>query len=131
MKFAQLVRLVPVVLSLAIPSFAQITGDLIINVTDRSGAIISGADISVKSAAQGSTRSLKSDAQGIARFSLLNIGDYEVRIEAPGFAVTNTRALINTGAVRELKAVLEVSATRQEVQVEESTIVIATTNSQM
>ena len=131
MKFAQLVRLVPVVLSLAIPSFAQITGDLIINVTDPSGAIISGADISVKSAAQGSTRSLKSDAQGIARFSLLNIGDYEVRIEAPGFAVTNTRALINTGAVRELKAVLEVSATRQEVQVEESTIVIATTNSQM
>ncbi len=131
MQFHSLARTVLVLSSLAFPAMAQITGDLVIRVTDPSDAIVSGANVTVKSLAQGSTRSLQSDAQGIARFSLLNIGDYEIRVEAAGFATTTTRALVNSGAVREVKTVLEVSATRQEIVVEESTVAIATTNSQM
>jgi len=126
-----LARLVLLVSASSVPAIAQITGDLVINVIDPSNAVVSGANVTLKSLAQGSTRNLKSDDQGIARFSLLNIGDYEIRVEAAGFASVTTRAVINSGVVRELKTVLEVSATRQEVVVEETSVVISTTNSQM
>ncbi len=106
---------------LALPAMAQITGDVSVRVTDQSDAAVPGAKITVKSLAQGSIRSLVSDANGVARFNLLNIGDYEIRVEFTGFASTTTRSVVNSGAVRELKMVLEVSATTQEVVVEEST----------
>ncbi len=116
---------------LAFPALAQITGDLVLNVTDPSGASVTNATVTVKSVSQGSTRTLQTDAQGVARFSLLNIGDYEIRVEAAGFASATTRTVVNAGAVRELKTALEISATRQEVVIEEASVVIATTNSQM
>ena len=131
MKTQLLARAVLIASAITFPVIAQITGDIVINVTDPSNAVVAGANVTLKSVAQGSIRSLKSDAQGIARFSLLNIGDYEVRIEAAGFASVTTRAVINSGAVRELKTVLEISSTRQEVVVEETSVVISTTNSQM
>lgn len=110
---------------------AQITGDLVIRVTDPTDAVISGAKVSVKSVAQGSNRDLVTDSQGFARFSLLNIGEYIVRVESQGFSIVTTKATVNTGQVRELKTVLEVSSTRQEVVVEESVVSINTTNAQM
>ena len=117
-----LARLVLLASAISVPVIAQITGDLVINVTDTSNAVVSGANVTLKSLAQGSTRNLKSDDQGIARFSLLNIGDYEIRVEAAGIASVTTRAVINSGVVRELKTVLEVPATRQEVVVEETSM---------
>lgn len=131
MKTQLLARAVLLASAITFPAIAQITGDIVINVTDPSNAVVAGAKVNLKSVAQGSTRSLQTDAQGVARFSLLNIGDYEVRIEAPGFASVTTSAVVNAGAVNELKTVLEISATRQEVVVESSPVAISTSNSQM
>jgi len=117
-----LARLVLLASAISVPAIAQITGDIVINVTDPSNAVVAGANVTLKSVAQGSIRSLKSDAQGVARFSLLNIGDYEIRVESAGFATVTTRTVINSGSVRELKTVLEVSSTRQEVVVEEASM---------
>jgi len=114
-----------------LPLSAQITGDLVIRVTDPTDAVIPGAKVSVKSVAQGSVRDLVTDSQGFARFSLLNIGEYEIRIESQGFSIVSTKATVNTGQIREIKTVLEVSSTRQEVVVEESVLAINTTNAQM
>ncbi len=114
-----------------VPLSAQITGDLLIRVTDPTDAVITGAKVSVKSASQGSVRNLVTDSQGFARFSLLNIGEYEVRVESQGFSIVSTKTTVNTGQIRELKTVLEVSSTRQEVVVEEAAIAINTTNAQL
>ena len=114
-----------------LPLSAQITGDLVIRVTDPTDAVIPGAKVSVKSVAQGSVRDLVTDSQGFARFSLLNIGEYEIRVESQGFSIVSTRATVNTGQIREIKTVLEVSSTRQEVVVEASVLAINTTNAQM
>lgn len=124
-------RLVLAFFALLLPGMAQITGDLVIRVTDPTDAVIAGANVTLKSVAQGSTRKLITDSQGFARFALLNIGDYEIKIESPGFAITTTRSTVSTGQVREMKVALEVSATRQEVVVEESAITINTSNSQL
>src|SRR5688572_6752804 len=97
-----LARAVMLASAISFPVIAQITGDLVINVADPCNAIGSGANVTLKSVGQGSSRTLKSDAQGIARFSLLNIGAYEVRIEAIGFAGATTRVVVNAGAVRAL-----------------------------
>jgi len=117
--------------SLSLPAIAQITGDLIVTVIDSSQSIVSNANVTLRSLSQGAARNLKSDSHGTARFSLLTIGDYEVRVEATGFSPSTGRAVVNAGAVRELKTVLEVSATRQEISVEDISIAISTTNSQL
>lgn len=124
-------RLLLAALCCLLPASAQITGDLVVRVADSSDAVITGAKVTVKNTAQGSVREQTTDTQGFARFTLLNIGEYEIKIEATGFSITTTRSVVNTGQVRELKAVLEVSATRQEVVVEDSAIAINTSNAQL
>ena len=117
--------------SLAVPSLAQITGELVIHVSDSSDAAIVGAQVSLRSSTQGYIRNAVTDASGAARFSLLAIGDYSVRVESAGFSRLVTTALVNSGATRELKVNLEISATRSEVVVEESVLTISTAAAQM
>lgn len=131
MKIQQPARLVLGAFAFLLPAMAQITGDLIIRVTDPSDAAIVGASVSLKSVAQGSVRELSTDQQGVARFTLLNIGEYEVKVGSQGFATATTKTVVNTGQVRELKLALEVSQTRQEVVVEEAAIAINTSNAQL
>jgi len=114
-----------------VPAMAQITGDLIVRVTDPSDAVITGAKVTVKSSTQGSSREQLTDTQGFARFTLLSIGDYDIRIEANGFSTATTKTVVNTGQVRELKTALEVSSTRQEIVIEDSAVSINTSNAQM
>jgi hypothetical protein len=110
---------------------AQITGDLVIRVSDASDAAISGAKVSLRSTTQGFTRDSVTDTVGAARFSLLSVGDYSVRVENPGFSSLVTTASINSGATKELNVKLEVSATKSEVVVEESALTISTGSAQM
>ena len=116
---------------LAISSFAQITGDLVVRVSDPSAAVVVGAKVSVRNSTQGTSRDAVTDATGTARFSLLAVGDYSVRIENAGFSSVATTALVNSGATREVSVKLEVSATKSEVVIEESALTIATTSAQM
>lgn len=124
-------RLLLALASLTVPSLAQITGDLVVRVTDSSDAFVVGAKVSIRSTTQGFTRDAVTDGSGVARFSLLTIGDYSVRVENTGFSTLVTTALINSGATKELKATLEVSATKTEVVIEESALTISTASAQM
>lgn len=116
---------------MAVPSLAQITGDLVVRVTDNSDAAISGAKVALRSTSQGFSRDVVTDMSGTARFSLLAVGDYSIRVESAGFNALVTTAAINSGAVKELKLSLEVASVKTEVVVEESAVTIATTSAQM
>jgi hypothetical protein len=131
MKHSTTARLLLALASVALPSLAQITGDLVIRVSDSSDAAVVGAKVSIRSSTQGFTRDAVTDSSGAARFSLLNIGDYSVRVENTGFSSLVTTALINSGATKELKVTLEVSATKSEVVIEESALTISTASAQM
>jgi hypothetical protein len=112
-------------------AYGQITGDLVIEVTDASGAAMPNAKITVKNMETGALRELSADNSGAARASLLSIGSYEVKAEASGFSPTITQAVVNSGAVNTVRLTLSVEATRQEVVVEENVVSINTVTSQL
>ncbi len=110
---------------------AQITGDLVINVSDGSGAVVPAAKVSVKNLASGAIRNLETDAAGSARVAQLASGSYEVRVEASGFAIAVTTATVSTGAVFDVPVILEVRGTVEEVIVTDAPPLLTTSTSQL
>lgn len=62
------------------------TGSVSGNVTDSSGAVIPNAQVTLISAAQGLTRSVKSNGSGEFIFNAVPVGTYTVKMSAAGFA---------------------------------------------
>ena len=61
------------------------TGDVIGTVTDASGAMLPGAKVTVKNTGTGGSRAVQTGKTGDYSFSLLQVGTYEVMIEATNF----------------------------------------------
>lgn len=112
-------------------SHAQITGDVFVTAQDKSGAVIPNAKVALRNVETGEARNLVTASDGSARFALLNIGTYEVTVEAPGFAPKKSRAQVKSGQIQELKFELEVQSTATEIVVSESAVAINTVNSQL
>src|SRR5437763_12074064 len=68
-------------------AFAQVTASSSIQgtVTDKSGAAIVGAEVTVTSAATGVSRSMKTGADGSYRFDPLSVGVYSLSVSMTGF----------------------------------------------
>jgi hypothetical protein len=124
-------RLFSLLCLLASSAFAQITGDLEIRVTDKSDAVITGASVTLTNSETGAVRKGTSDSQGAVRFTLLNIGPYEVKVENNGFETVVTRAQVSTGSVRDVRVQLNVKSVATEVVVEESAVSINTVSAQL
>jgi hypothetical protein len=87
-KLRALMSLVAVTLALVwcIPSVGQvIRGSISGTVTDPSGAVISSAQVKAKNVETGSVFTTTSDSSGLFRFSLLQVGTYNIEITAQGF----------------------------------------------
>lgn len=69
----------------AAPGFAQTLGEITGIVTDSTGAVISGALVSVRNNATAATREAVTNDAGVFSFPALNPGLYEVRASAKGF----------------------------------------------
>jgi hypothetical protein len=63
----------------------SVSANILGTVTDQSGAVIPGAQITVKNLGTGITNSAKSDERGEYLVQYLQIGNYEVTIDAKGF----------------------------------------------
>src|ERR1700751_1383343 len=61
------------------------TGEIVGTVSDPSGAVVAGAKVHLRSLAQSETRETQTGSAGVYRFSLLQPGKYELKIEAKGF----------------------------------------------
>jgi len=90
--------------------WAQITGDILVTVADPTGAVVPNATVTVKNKDTGATRPAVTDNSGTVRVSQLAIGEYEVRIEAAGFAPIQTAAQVVTGSTATGKAISAVGA---------------------
>jgi outer membrane receptor protein involved in Fe transport len=73
-----------VVLFCSLASFAQ-TGSIVGTVTDSSGAVVQGADVTVRNTATNETHKATSSASGSYSISELPIGPYEVTARKEGF----------------------------------------------
>src|ERR1700735_2762315 len=119
-------RLITVVLTLMViaavmaPSLmaqSLVSGDITGTVTDPSGAVVSGATVTLKSNANGSTRTSTTGSNGTYRFSLLSPGSYTVSVSASGFSKTTSTANVNVGqaSIADVKMAVGSSSTTVEV----------------
>jgi hypothetical protein len=60
------------------------TGAISGTVTDKTGAVVPNITVKLNSVDRGFTREAKTNAQGVFQFSLLDIGSYQIEINAPG-----------------------------------------------
>ncbi len=109
-----------VIAALMAPSLmaqSAISGDLTGTVTDPSGAVVSGATVTLKSDATGATRTSTSGSNGTYRFSLLSPGSYTVTVTASGFSKTTSTANVNVGqaSIADVKMAVGASSTTVEV----------------
>jgi hypothetical protein len=94
-----------------------VSGDLTGTVTDPSGAVVSGATVTLQSSSTGATRSTTSGANGTYRFSLLSPGNYLVSVSATGFSKAQTQTTVNVGQATIADVKMAVGANTQTVEV--------------
>src|SRR5580698_1741229 len=114
-----LLALLVIALMMAPSLMAQslVSGDLTGTVTDPSGAVVSGASVSLKSDATGQTRNATTNGSGAYRFSLLSPGSYTITASASGFSKAQTVATITVGQATIADLKMAVSNNTQTVEV--------------
>src|SRR5687768_1081676 len=71
---------------LSIATFAQTSrGTVSGTVTDPTGAVISGANVTLTNTATTVSRSTVTNSEGIYRFDAVDLGDYTIKFTATGF----------------------------------------------
>ena len=105
-------------LLLVVPAFAQNTsGGLSGTVVDPTGAVVVGADVTMRNEASQDVRRSKTNADGFFAFAALPPATYTVVIETPGFAKWEQRGVqLRVGDNRTLRTVkLAVAGLQEEV----------------
>lgn len=106
------------------PVFAQssTTGAISGVVTDNSGALLPGVDVTVKSASTGAVRSVRSDASGEYRISNLEPGAYTATFKADGFeSYEATAVTVTVGSISPLSPQMKVGSVANSVVVTDET----------
>src|SRR5258706_7572354 len=121
-KFTKiLTSLILVVFSLSFtaPMYSQLHGAPVSGtVTDATGAIISGAQVSIKNIATGSSKDVTADASGFYTVPNLPAGVYEVRVTAAGFSTAlQSNLTLAVGAQQLVNSPVKIGTTTQTVQV--------------
>jgi hypothetical protein len=113
------VTLVTLAARTTLPVMAQNpTGAIRGTVTDQQGAVIQNATVTVTNKATGNTRTANTGGDGIYAVENLLPGEYDVKIEATGFATENmTSVVVQTGSTTSGDAVLHAGAKGEIVDV--------------
>jgi outer membrane receptor protein involved in Fe transport len=96
----------------------QTTGTILGRVTDDQGAAIPGATVTATSPATGFTRSAVSDTEGAYRLQALNVGEYNLLVELPGFSTVDRKGVVvNIGQSISLDFSLKVASVAETITV--------------
>ena len=106
-----------VVLATGTSSFSQVLyGSLTGTVTDSTGAVVGGANVTAVETQTGVSQTAETDSAGIYRFSNLLPGSYKVTITAKGFSTQETPSVpVSANEIRRLDANLKTAGATQEV----------------
>ena len=86
------------------------TGQIVVKATDPQGAVVSGATIKIKSIERGTEVTSTTNDEGLATFTNLQPGLYDVTVEGGGFAPFSQRAQVTVGGKLSVDAVLSAQA---------------------
>jgi hypothetical protein len=102
-------------------------GSLTGTVSDASGAVVSGAKVTVLEVRTGVSQEATTDSSGIYRFTTLLPGAYKVTISAPGFATQEIPEMrVNVNEIARVNAQLTVGSAAENVTVTTETPLLQT-----
>jgi hypothetical protein len=98
-------------------------------VTDTSGAVVSGAVVTLTNEATGVSNTVQTNTTGNYTFPLVPVGTYSMRVEMPGFKTEVTRGLrVETAAQVRQNFLLQVGQVTETVEVSATAAVLQTEN---
>ncbi|MFZ3215531.1 MAG: carboxypeptidase regulatory-like domain-containing protein [Candidatus Acidiferrales bacterium] len=98
---------------------AQISGAISGTVTDESGAVVVGANVTARNVDTSAERSATSDAEGHYEFSAIPLGPYEVRATHTGFSETIHKGIqVVVSEDAEVDLTLKIGSVGQQITVE-------------
>ena len=100
-------------------------------VEDASGAVVSGANLTVTNSETNQKRTTATDHNGRYRFPYLQVGKYKLTIEADGFAPLTRELTITLGQSLDLPLRLEVSGLSAQVNISNDVPIIETVRTQV
>ena len=129
-RLFSLLLVLPALMAAALPAaIAQVTnatGTIQGTVTDPTGAVIPSAKVTVTEPTTGLTKQLTTTGAGYYSTGSLIPGDYTIRVEAPGFAITQEKLVVTVGTITNGDIHLSMSTSAQQVEVEASTVAVDT-----
>src|SRR5262245_19915495 len=125
MRCPVLVRLLvslALLLSLAVPSFAQNAGDAMLSgiVTDPSAAVIPGATVTLRQADTAYERTVYSAEDGRYRAAALPVGRYRIEVVVDGFQTVTRDAELTVGSSASLDIRMDIAGESVQVTVNAS-----------
>ncbi len=115
-------------LALTLGAGAQVLyGSLTGNVTDQTGAVVTGAKVEAQNIATGVSTTVNADERGAYQFSNLQAGVYKVTVTVQGFkALTQDNVTIEANTTRRLDAQMQVGEVTATIQVSTDTPALQT-----
>jgi len=127
LEIPRVVVILAMLFLLAPPAAAQTTTSTLEGtVTDTSGAVIPGAEVTVRGTTIAAERSATTDAKGMYRVTALPAGTYTVTVSFTGLATSAATLEVTLNRVVTYDAVLQVSGVQETIAVSSSTIDPAT-----
>jgi hypothetical protein len=102
------------------------TGSIVGTVTDPSGAVVSGAKVTITNKATGQVVTTTTTSSGTYASGALTPGDYLVRIEGQGFKTTQLPVTVQVNTTASGNVKLEVGQSAQVVEVQASELAVNT-----
>jgi hypothetical protein len=113
-------------------AWASITGSISGVVTDKSGAVVSGATVVATDTLTGVKTTATTDAKGFYNLATLAVGTYDLEIKQAGFKTFHrTGLVIDANSALRADATLEVGTINETVEVASDAVHVETQNTQM
>src|SRR4051794_24632010 len=102
-----------------IPAFPQATtANVVGTVTDPSGGVVPAATVTIQNQQTGQARRADTDAQGNYEFRFLQIGEYTLAVEKPGFQKSEvSQFTLSVDQVARIDVKMSVGQAAESVQV--------------
>lgn len=117
---------------LSVQVLAQTTGSISGEVRDEKQAVIPNATVTARNVTTNQTRTVQTDQEGRYRFTGVSVGDYEVAIEASGFAKhVQSGITLAVGQPAVVDVTMKPGAVQEVVNIVENASVLNTTNAEV
>jgi hypothetical protein len=111
---------------------AGVTGSISGIVTDNSGAVIAGAEVTARNTETGAEQTVKCDSDGRYSFLSLSPGHYDLKVQSGGFkSYQQTGIAVEVNAALRLDVTLQVGGISESVVVSSSSAHVETENTQL